>query len=286
MPESQTNQEQIRFWNEQGGPRWVRRQQQLDAQIQALGRVAMQRADIKPGEHVLDVGCGCGQTALELAERASPGGSVMGIDISQPMLARARERQSALGLKNLEFVQADAQTHPFAREHFDLIFSRFGVMFFEDPSAAFGNLRTTLRSDGRLCFVCWQALEKNEWVRVPLRAAARHVALPPPPPVGAPGPFAFADPDRVRALLAAGGFTEVSFTPHETVLSMGGATSVEEAVEFILEIGPISRLLETADDDTRLRVTREVHAALGPYTSHGGVSLGGAAWIVFARPER
>jgi SAM-dependent methyltransferase len=286
MPETQANQEQIRYWNEQGGPRWVRRQQQLDAQIDPLGLVAMQHANVKPGERVLDVGCGCGQTALELIERVGPSGSVVGIDISQPMLARARERQSALSLKNLAFVHADAQTYPFERDRFDLIFSRFGVMFFEDPSAAFRNLRTTLRSDGRLCFVCWQALEKNEWVRVPLRAAARHVALPPPPPLGTPGPFAFADPDRVRSLLEAGGFTEVSFTPHETALSMGGATSVEEAVEFIVEIGPISRLLETSNADTRTRVAQEIRAALSPYTSHGGVSLGGAAWIVLARPER
>jgi len=286
MPEAQANQEQIRYWNEQGGPRWVQRQQQLDAQINPLGLVTMQRAGVKPGEHVLDVGCGCGQTALELTERVGPNGSVVGIDISQPMLARAHERQTALGLKNLAFLHADAQTYPFERERFDLIFSRFGVMFFDDPSVAFRNLRTALRSDGRLCFICWQALEKNEWVRVPLMAAARHVALPPPPPLGAPGPFAFADPDRVRSLLEAGGFKEASFTPHETALSMGGATSVDEAVEFILEIGPISRLLETSDDDTRMRVAREIHAALSPDASRGGVSLGGAAWIVHARPER
>jgi ubiquinone/menaquinone biosynthesis C-methylase UbiE len=286
MSETQANQEQIRYWNEQGGPRWVRRQQQLDAQIHSLGLVAMQQANVKPGEHILDVGCGCGQTALELAERVGSSGSVMGIDISQPMLTRARERQTTLGLKNLEFLPADAQTYPFERDRFDLIFSRFGVMFFEDPSAAFRNLRTTLRSRGRLCFICWQALEKNEWVRVPLMAAARHVALPPPPPLGAPGPFAFADPDRVRSLLTAGGFTEVSFIPYETALSMGGATSTDEAVEFLLEIGPISRLLETSGDGTRLRVAREVYAALSPYTSSGGVSLGGAAWVVLARPER
>ncbi len=174
------------------------------------------------------------------------------------MLARARERQTALGLKNLAFLHADAQTYPFERERFDLIFSRFGVMFFDDPSVAFRNLRTALRADGRLCFICWQGLEKNEWVRVPLMAAARHVALPPPPPLGAPGPFAFADPDRVRSLLEAGGFKEVSFTPYETALSLGGATSEDEAVEFMIEIGPISRLLEGADAHVRTRVAQEI----------------------------
>jgi SAM-dependent methyltransferase len=286
MAEPQANLEQIRYWNEQGGPRWVQRQQQLDAQIHPLGLVAMQRAGIRPGERVLDVGCGCGQTALELAQRVDPSGSVMGIDISQPMLARARERQNELGIKNLEFLHADAQTYAFEHARFDLIFSRFGVMFFDDPAAAFANLRTALRSDGRLCFLCWQTLEKNEWARVPFLAATRHVQPPAPPAPDAPGPFAFANPDRVRRLLEAGGFKDVSCESYEAELNMGGARTVEEAVEFSLEIGPIARLLGDADVDARTRVAQAVREALTPYVSQHGVSLRGAAWIVLARPER
>jgi SAM-dependent methyltransferase len=286
MPEPQANQEQIRYWNEQGGPRWVQRQQQLDAQIHPLGLVAMQRAGIRPGEQVLDVGCGCGQTALELAQRVGAGGSVLGIDISQPMLTRARERQHELGIKNLELLHADAQTYPFERERFDLIFSRFGVMFFDDPAAAFANLRTALRSDGRLCFLCWQTLEKNEWARVPFLAATRHIQPPAPPAPDAPGPFAFANPDRVRRLLEAGGFKDVSCEAYEAELNMGGARTVEEAVEFSLEIGPIARLLGDADADVRTRVAQAVREALTPYVSQHGVSLRGAAWIVLARPDR
>jgi SAM-dependent methyltransferase len=286
MTEAQANQEQIRYWNEQGGPRWVQRQQQLDAQINPLGLVAMQRAGIKPGERVLDVGCGCGQTALELAQRVGASGSVLGIDISQPMLVRARERQNELGIKNLDFLHADAQTYTFERARFDLIFSRFGVMFFDDPAAAFANLRTALRSDGRLCFLCWQTLEKNEWARVPFLAATRHVQPPAPPAPDAPGPFAFANPDRVRRLLEAGGFKDVSCESYEAELNMGGARTVEEAVEFSLEIGPIARLLGDADVDARTRVAQAVREALTPYVSQHGVSLRGAAWIVLARPER
>jgi SAM-dependent methyltransferase len=286
MPEPQANQEQIRYWNEQGGPRWVQRQQQLDAQIHPLGLVAMQRAGIRPGEQVLDVGCGCGQTALELAQRVGAGGSVLGIDISQPMLTRARERQHELGIKNLELLHADAQTYPFERERFDLIFSRFGVMFFDDPAAAFANLRTALRSDGRLCFLCWQTLEKNEWARVPFLAATRHIQPPAPPAPDAPGPFAFANPDRVRRLLEAGGFKDVSCESYEAELNMGGARTVEEAVEFSLEIGPIARLLGDADLDVRTRVAQAVREVLTPYVSQHGVSLRGAAWIVLARPDR
>jgi SAM-dependent methyltransferase len=285
MPEAQANQEQIRYWNEQGGPRWVQRQQQLDAQINPLGLVALQRAGVKPGEQVLDVGCGCGQTALELAQRVGSSGSVVGIDISQPMLARAHERQQELGLKNLEFLQADAQTYAFARERFDLIFSRFGVMFFDNPAVAFANLRTALRSTGWLCFLCWQTLEKNEWARVPFLAATRHVQPPTPPAPDAPGPFAFANPDRVRRLLETGGFKDVSCESYEAELSMGGARTVDEAVEFSLEIGPIARLLGNADMELRTRVAQAVREALIPYVSQHGVSLRGAAWIVLARPQ-
>lgn len=284
MAEAPANHEQIKYWNEQAGPRWVQRQQQLDAQIEQLGLAAMQRAQIKPGEQVLDVGCGCGQTSLQLAERVSPHGSVVGIDISQPMLARARERQGERGVRNLEFLCADAQTYQFERERFDVIFSRFGVMFFDDPSAAFANLRIALRPDGRLCFVCWQALEKNDWVRVPLLATTQHVQPPPPPAPGAPGPFALADPERVRRILQGAGFRDIQCEFYETPISIGGATNVDEAVAFMLEIGPIAVLLREAETLVRARVIEAIRAALIPYAGHDQVSLGGAAWIVLARP--
>jgi SAM-dependent methyltransferase len=286
MPEAQANHEQIRYWNEQAGPRWVQRQEQLDAQINPLGLAAMQRVDVKPGEHVLDVGCGCGQSALELAERVGPQGSVVGIDISQPMLARARERQNELQMKNLTFLHADAQTHRFEQERFDLIFSRFGVMFFTDPTAAFTNLCTALRPDGRLCFICWQALEKNEWIRIPLMAAAQHMQLPPPPAPGTPGPLSLADPERVRGLLTASGFKDINFEAYEAAVSLGGATSVEEAVDFALAIGPTAMLLRDADPSVRTRVAQAIREALTPYMTPKGLSLNGAAWIVRARASR
>ena len=281
--ETTTNQEQIRYWNEQGGPRWVQLQQKLDAQIGPLGLVALQRATIQPGARVVDVGCGCGQTSLELAELVGPNGFVLGIDISQPMLNRARDRQQELGVTNLEFRTADAQTHQFDRERFDIAFSRFGVMFFEDPTAAFRNLRTALRPNGRLTFLCWQALDKNAWANVPLKAALQHVPPPPPPVPGAPGPFAFADPERVRQILTNAGFTAVHCEPYEAVLSMGGAATVDEAVEFSLEIGPVARLLADADTVTRTRVAQSVREALTLYARSEGVQLPAAVWIVQAR---
>jgi SAM-dependent methyltransferase len=285
MADIQANQEQIRYWNEQGGPRWVKLQQQLDTQISQLGLLAIQRASVQPGEQVLDVGCGCGQTALELAERVGPRGAVLGIDISEPMLARARERQAERGLKNLTFLHADAQTHQFELARFDLIFSRFGVMFFENPAIAFTNLHTAVRPGGRLCFVCWQALDQNEWARIPLIAAKRHVPLPAPPAPDAPGPFAFANPDRVRGLLEAGGFKEVRLESHQAKLTMGGATTVDEAVDFTLEIGPVSRLLLDVSAEIRARVVEELRVALAPYANGKTVSLGGAVWVVTAQRQ-
>jgi SAM-dependent methyltransferase len=243
----------------------------------------MQRADIKPGEQVLDVGCGCGQTSLELARRVGPHGTVVGLDISQPMLTRAQERQKELAIANLEFIRADAQTYVFERERFDLIFSRFGVMFFDDPIAAFRNLRTALRADGRLCFLCWQELAKNDWARVPLMAAMQHIPPPPPPPLHAPGPFAFADLDRVRHILTSTGFTDVILDTHQTALSLGGATSVEEATAFSLEIGPVATLLRTAEGAAQERVAHSIRDALLPYAGKDGVQLTGTMWIVSAR---
>ncbi len=282
MANGHTNAEQIEYWNERGGPQWVALQERLDTQIGPLGLVALEQAAAQPGESVLDVGCGCGHTALALAEQIGPRGSVTGIDVSLPMLDRARERQQEQQLRNLNFLHADAQTHGFEPESVDLIFSRFGVMFFEDAAQAFGNLRTALRPEGRLCFLCWQELQKNDWIRVPLQAAAQQVPLPPRPEPGTPGPFSLADPDRVRALLGSAGFRNVRCQPHETNISVGGATGVDGAVAFLLAIGPVASLLRESDAETRSRVAEAIHTALLPYADGDSVYLSSATWIIQA----
>ncbi len=196
------NLEQIRYWNELAGPKWVASEAMLDGQIAPLGSKAIERARLAAGERVLDVGCGCGQTSLQLADKVGPRGSVTGIDLSAPMLERAQARAAGLGLANVRFLNADAQTTPLGSAAFDLIFSRFGVMFFADPTAAFANLRASLAPGGRVSFVCWQELKLNPWMRVPLLAAAQHIPLPAPAAPDAPGPFSFAAPARVRGILA------------------------------------------------------------------------------------
>jgi len=279
------NAEQIRYWNETAGPKWVEFQALVDAQIAHLGEHAMDRAGLAPGERVIDVGCGCGETTLALARRVAPAGQVLGVDLSAPMLARAAERARAAGLGDvIRFENADAQTHRLPAGAFDVAYSRFGVMFFADPAAAFANLRTTLRPGGRLAFVCWQTLVQNRWLSTPLAAAAPHLTLPPPPAPGAPGPFSLADPDRVRSILGRAGFADVALEPVCEPLTIGGGGDVEATVRFLLEgVGPTSAALRDADPAVRERVGVAVREAIAPYVTPTGVRMDSAAWIVTAR---
>ncbi len=275
------NAEQIRYWNETAGRKWVERGRMLDAQIGPLGRLVMDRAQIQPGTAILDVGWACGETSVELGTRVGATGSVTGVDISVPMLSAARAR--AAGLPHVRFLEADAQTHRFPASSFDLLFSRFGVMFFVDPTTAFTNLRAALRPTGRAAFVCWQPLPRNEWMRVPLMAAAQHVQLPPPPAPDAPGPFSFGDTDRVRGILTRAGFDDVGFEALDTTLTMAGGGSLDEAVEFLLEIGPTGAVLRDADPALRPTVAGALRTAIAPFAGPNGVQMSGAVWIVTAR---
>ena len=277
------NAEQIVYWNETAGPKWVALQELLDAQIAPLGLATMDLLGVAAGDRVLDVGCGTGQTSVELARRVGPSGTVTGVDLSSPMLARARERAGSARRDNVAFVQADAQTHGFDAGTADVCFSRFGVMFFADPTAAFANLRAALRPGGRLGFVCWQALPDNPWMAVPCMAALQHISIPTPPSPHAPGPFAFADADRVRGILEGAGFREVTFTDHRTTLAVGGTAPLEQTVEFLLEMGPTGRALREAGPDVRPRVAAAVREALEPFHTPQGVRMGGAAWLVTGR---
>lgn len=272
-------------WQDAAGRRWVELQERTDAQLDPLGRAALERLSVRPGERALDVGCGAGQSTLELAELVGPRGSVVGVDVSEPLLARAKQRVDAAGLSNVELVLANAASARVAPPA-DLLFSRFGVMFFDEPVAAFAHLRTLLVPSGRLGFVCWQPLEVNPWAHAPLTAVRR---LRPEHPLvellqpGKPGPFAFSDPALVERILTGAGFSDVSVTPHVVDVALGGAPTLADAVDYTLQIGPAARFIADAglEADTRLRDA--LSAALEPYVKERGVFVPARTLLVTAR---
>jgi len=278
------NTEQDRYWNEHAGPVWVSYQERLDVQIGPHGERAQARLAPAPGERVLDIGCGCGASSLELARRVAPGGRVLGLDLSEPMLARARERAAAAGLANVGFRRADVQTAELEAGAFDAAFSRFGVMFFEDPVAAFRNVRSALRPGGRLAFACWRPVADNPWVLVPMTVAAKHLALPPPPAPDAPGPFSFGDAARVRRILEGAELADVAIEPVDLAMTLGSG-DLASAADTLLEVGPLSRALLEANADAALReqLGAALREALAPHQRGGRVALGSAIWLVEAR---
>lgn len=282
MPDGapEANADQIAYWNAAAGETWVAQQDRLDRQLAPLGREAMATLDIAADERVIDIGCGCGATSLELAAEVGPDGSVLGVDISAPMLEVARRRAVDGGLSNIRFLEADAQTRTFEPGGADAVFSRFGVMFFEDPTAAFANIRKALRPGGRLGFVCWRPMPENEWMLLPLKAALQHMP-PSPPPADpfAPGPFAFADPGRVRGILEGAGFSDVRLEAHDAKI---GGNSLDETVALSLRVGPLGMLLRDHPDQ-RDAVTATLREALEPHAGPNGVFLAAAVWIVTAR---
>ncbi len=287
-----TERDEVAYWNGDAGERWAANADRIDVQLGPLGEAAMDRAGIGPGQRVLDVGCGSGGSTLEIARRVGPAGRAVGVDVSRPMLARARERARAAGLPQLAFVEADLlrdALSPDAAE-LDVAFSRFGVMFFEDPPAAFRRIRRALAPEGRLAFVCWAAREENPWMAEPQDAVGRHVELPPPPEPGRPGPFSLADPDRIRAILRGAGFADVECEARAGRLRIGlpveprdRDAAVESAVEAGLEIGPAAVALQGAEGEARRRGIEALRELFRRHATDDGVRLGYRAWIVTAR---
>ncbi|WP_354673556.1 class I SAM-dependent methyltransferase [Cupriavidus alkaliphilus] len=277
--------DQVGDWNGQSGERWVANQARLDAMVAVFGQAAIEAAAPATGERVLDIGCGAGASSLALAARVGAGGQVLGVDISEPLIGRAR----ALAQRDTPalFQVADASSAELPEAAFDILFSRFGVMFFDDPIAAFAHMRRALRPGGRVAFVCWRGAAENDWVRLPmgaLKGIVPPIALPDPE---APGPFSFGDPGRVARFLTAAGFTDIAIDPFDAAVPFGeGGTrdaAIDDAVTMTLEVGPLSRALADQPDDIRARASAAVRAAFAGLPGERSVMINGAAWIVMAR---
>jgi SAM-dependent methyltransferase len=273
------NAAQIEYWNGPAGQRWAKAQDQIDHHLGLITDALMAFAAPKPDERVLDIGCGGGTTALLIREGVGPNGAVTGIDISAPNLAVAQARAHA-GMADATFVEADASTYGF-QPAFDLAFSRFGVMFFADPAAAFSNIRKALVRGGRLAFVCWRTFKENDWAFAVYEAALD--LLPPQDPMDphAPGPFAFADDARLRTILAQAGFHEITIKPHDTTVNLGA--DVEDAVTEALTIGPLARAAAELDEARQEKVRARIRPVLSRYETPYGITPPAAVWLVRAR---
>jgi SAM-dependent methyltransferase len=274
------NADQIAYWNGPAGQRWVERQTAQDALLAPVSEALLDRARIEAGERVIDIGCGCGGTTIAIAEKVGPSGHVLGLDVSAPMLARARELSPAGA--PIEFVQGDAMVHHFKAVSADLVMSRLGVMYFADPIRAFLNMRTALRSEGRLAFACWRELRDNPWYLLPLQAAYEHVPKLPALAPNAPDPFAFASREWVEHVLGEAGFRRIRLEEFDTVLDVGGEGGLDDAVQRALEIGPASRALEGQPSELRDLTAVSIRKSLARYAKGQAVTVPASFWIVTA----
>jgi ubiquinone/menaquinone biosynthesis C-methylase UbiE len=273
------NRDQVALWNEASGKIWVEMQAVLDPMLAPFADLVVEAGFPGEGGRALDIGCGAGATTLAMARRLGPSGGCVGVDISAPLLAAARAQAAASGLASATFVHADAQTHAFEPESFDAVISRFGVMFFEDPEAAFANIRRAARRSAKLTFAAWRAPAENPFMTTAARAAAPLLPSLKTPPPDAPGQFAFADSERVRRILDASGWTKIDFRAVDIPTTM----SVAHLQAYITRLGPVGLALRTADEPTRVRVTEAVNAAFAPFVSDGAARFNIAGWLVTAQ---
>jgi len=284
-----SNREQIAFWNGDAGRTWAARDTQMARMLAPVSEVLCRHIDLSGVQRAVDIGCGGGSGTLHLADQLGAPAQVVGVDVSEPMLDVARESlrrrnaRSDSGTARVSFVCADAEVDRIDGGPFDLLYSRFGVMFFADPRAAFRNLREQTVADGRLAFCCWQALRDNPWTALPMKAALSVLPPPPPPAPRSPGPFAFAEKPYVCDILEQADWQDVQVTPQTVNLSWPGEDGLESAVRELLNTGPAGRLLVDRDDATR----RAVHAAatelLENHYRDDVLQLTGAVWLVTAR---
>lgn len=278
------NADQMAYWNGPGGRHWTDRQQLQDVVLAPVSKILIDRATVKAGEAIIDVGCGCGATSFDLLKQVGATGRVTGIDISEPMLGRARELAPANA--PVEFVLADATVYPFGPETADMLFSRFGVMFFAQPTDSFANMRKALRPGGRLAFACWRTPRDNPWMMLGLQEAYKFVPKLPEVKPDDPGPFSFASEERVRGILGDAGFSDIKMERADLSLDIATGRGLEAAIETVLAIGPASRALDNQPPDRIEAATQAIRTMLAAHQKGDTVPLGGSIWIVTAANSR
>ncbi|WNG20425.1 class I SAM-dependent methyltransferase [Cystobacter fuscus] len=274
----QTDDEQTKLWNGPAGRAWVEEQELLDQMFKPIEELLVEAVLAGSGRQVLDVGCGTGSTTLAIARRLGAKGRCTGIDISEPMITAAQaraERESTPA----SFIRANAQNHAFAPASFDMLISRFGVMFFDDSVRAFANLRRAAKDDAELRFVAWRSPSENPFMTTAERAAAPLLPNLPTRRPDAPGQFAFADQGRVHRILEESGWAEVDIQPIDVACTL----PEKELVRYLTRLGPLGLILHEADDRTRTQVIETVRAAFEPYVHGAEVRFTAACWRVGAR---
>lgn len=275
---AELHQAQVANWDGPMGTVWAANEARTDKALTPVSNVLFRAADIEPGEFVLDVGCGGGATTEQIAMDVGSTGRVVGLDVSTTLIALAEKRLDGTG--QAEFLHADAATVAFPKPMFDVLFSRFGVMFFGDPVAAFANLHRAMKPEGRLVFACWRSAQDNGWINLPLRAAM--TVLPPFDRAGPdePGPFAFGNDARVAGILTAAGFTAPKFKQLDFTMNFPGTGL--DAARAVCSAGPLARIMGEHPEDLKAKVLAAVAEILSPYVVGDRVELPASVWIVTA----
>lgn len=269
----QTENEQAALWNGLAGRAWVEAQELLDRVLKPFEDLLVDAVSAGPATRVLDVGCGTGGTTVAVARLLGAKGRCLGVDISDPMIAAARARAERESMP-ATFIRANAQNHEFEPGSFDMIVSRFGVMFFDNPAQAFANLRRAGREAAELRFLAWRSAEENPFMTTAERAANLPARQP-----DEPGQFAFADRRRVHSILEESGWTEIEIKPIDVACTL----PEKELVPYLTRFGPVGRILQEADDQTRTQIIETVRPAFDPYIHGAEVRFTAACWMVGAR---
>ena len=275
------NSKQKEFWSGSGGDVWVDKQSEMDIMLNPLGTSAINKLDLSGVTKIIDIGCGCGATTLEIAQQLKSG-EIIGVDISEPMLDKATQNASDLSLLNASFQVLDVQVDDMPSDY-EIAFSRFGVMFFEDPYQAFSNINNSLKENGQLCFVCWQNPSLNPWQSLSIQVIKEFLDLP-SPPAKSPGPFAFEDKNYIKEILDQSNFKDIEIDDNQEDIVMFSGKSIEEACEDYLTINPVvTEMLKNSKEELKDEILQALILKFSQFHNGDGLLFPSATWIVTAR---